>query len=130
MTHGPKPKKAIEEAQIIASRRGPVLDISRVRGFHGDLLLLDGSLLVFIRVRRSRTHACEPRDIELQFRETIQDLRTVPQYSTIVKEIHALAPWGVWQYFRIDTDRIIEIHRDGVPFLPETSSSGAGNAGP
>ncbi len=118
MTHGPKPKKAIEEAWKIASGRGPVLDLSRVRGFPGDLLLLDGSRLVFIRVRRSRNHACEPRDIEMQFRETIMDLRTLPQNPAIVKEIHALAPWGVWQYFRIENDRITEIHRDGIPFLP------------
>lgn len=118
MTHGPKPKKAIEEAWKIASGRGPVLDLSHVRGFPGDLLLLDGSRLVFIRVRRSRNHACEPRDIEMQFRETIMDLRTLPQNPAIVKEIHALAPWGVWQYFRIENDRITEIHRDGIPFLP------------
>ncbi len=118
MTHGPKPKKAIEEAWRIASGRGPVLDISRVRGFPGDLLLLDGSRLVFIRVRRSRTHACEPRDIEMLFKETILELRTVPQNPAIVREIHALASWGVWQYFRIDIDRVTEIHRDGMPFLP------------
>jgi len=119
MTHGPRPGKAIDEAVRIASGRGPVLDISRVRGFPGDLLLLAGSQLVFIRVRRSRIHACEPRDIERLFKETILDLRTVPQNPAIVREIHALASWGVWQYFRIDNDRVIEIHRNGTPFLPE-----------
>jgi len=122
MTHGPKPKMAINEAWRIASGRGPVLDLSRVRGFPGDLLLLDGSRLVFIRVRRSRTHACEPRDIEMLFKETILELRTVPQNPAIVREIHALASWGVWQYFRIDNDRVTEIHRDGMPFLPAGSA--------
>jgi len=117
MTHGPRPAKAIEEAVRIASGRGPVLDISRVRGFPGDLLLLAGSQLVFIRVRRSRMHACEPRDIEQLFRETILDRRTVPQNPAIVREIHALASWGVWQYFRIDHDRVTEILSNGTPFL-------------
>jgi hypothetical protein len=113
MTHGPKPKKAIDEAWRIASGRGPVLNISMMRTFPGDLLLIAGSQIVFIRVRRSRTHACEPRDIERQFKEAILDLRTVPQNPAICREIHVLAPWGVWQYFRVDNDRVTEIHNNG-----------------
>ncbi|PKL58169.1 MAG: hypothetical protein CVV34_03730, partial [Methanomicrobiales archaeon HGW-Methanomicrobiales-5] len=102
MTSGPRPKKAIVEAWTIAARRGPVLDVSRQRGFLCDLLLFPGTRVVFIRVGRSRTHACEPCEIERPFRGAIRELRAVPQDAATCREIHIIAPWGAWQYFRID----------------------------
>lgn len=129
MTPGPRPKKAIEEALTIAARRGLVLDVSRHRGFFCDLLLFPGPRVVFIRVGRSRTHACEPCEIERPFREAIRELRAVPQDTTTSREMHIIAPWGAWQYFRIDDDGIIEVRSDGTPLLQAGPGSGAGKAG-
>ncbi|MDO9326571.1 MAG: hypothetical protein Q7T80_16600 [Methanoregula sp.] len=126
MTPGPRPRKAIMEAETIAARRGPVLDVSRQRGFFCDLLLFTGPQVVFIRVGRSRTHACEPREIERQFRGVIRELRVVPQGAATCREIHLLAPWGAWQYFRISDDGIIEVRSDGTPLLQAGPGSGAG----
>lgn len=113
MTHGPKPKKAIDEAGRIAVGRGTVLDISLIPGFFTDLLLFTGTQVVFIRVMRIRTHACDPKDIEIMFKEAIRGLRNVPLSPVVCREIHVLAPWGAWQYFRIDDDRVIEVRKNG-----------------
>jgi len=128
MTRGPRPRKAIEEAEKIAARRGQVLDVSRQRGFLCDLLLFPGPRVVFIRVGRSRTHACEPWEIERQFRGAIRELRAVPHGAATCREIHLLAPWGAWQYFRISDDGIIEVRSDGTPVLQAGAGSGAGKA--
>ncbi|MHB8163612.1 MAG: hypothetical protein ACYDDV_04575 [Methanoregula sp.] len=129
MTPGPRPKKAIVEAEKIAARRGQVLDVSRQRGFLCDLLLFPGPQVVFIRVGRSRTHACEPREIERPFREAIRELRAVPQLATTCREIHLLAPWGAWQYFRISDNGIIEVRSDGTPVLQAGPGAGAEKTG-
>jgi len=129
MTPGPRPRKAIGEAETIAARRGQVLDVSFQRGFLCDLLLFCGPQVVFIRVGRSRTHACEPWEIERQFRGAIRELRAVPHGAATCREIHLLAPWGAWQYFRISDDGIIEVRSDGTPVLQAGPGSGAGKAG-
>ncbi|MDO9034158.1 MAG: hypothetical protein Q7U51_03020 [Methanoregula sp.] len=115
MTRGPKPKKAIVKAGRIATGRGFVLNISLTPGFFTDLLLFTGMQIVFIRVMRIRIHACDPKDIERMFKEAIHGLRNVPMSPVVCREIHVLAPWGAWQYFRIDDDRVIEVRRDGSP---------------
>lgn len=116
MTHGPKPKKAIDEASKIAVIRGTLLNISMMPGFFTDLLLFTGTQVVFIRVVRIRTHACDPKEIELMFKEAIRGLRNVPLNPVVCREIHVLAPWGAWQYFRIEDDRVVEVRRDGSLF--------------
>ncbi|HUH78286.1 MAG TPA: hypothetical protein VLY83_00165 [Methanoregula sp.] len=115
MTHGPKPRKAIDEAWEIASRRGPVLDTSAMPRFPGDLLLFAGTLIVFIKVKRIRTRMTEPWEIDRLFREAVRELRAVPVHPAVCREIHVLAPWGAWQYFRIDPEGIVEVRRNGLP---------------
>ena len=117
MTHGPKPKKAIDEAGRIATGRGTVLNNSLTPGFLTDLILFTGTQVVFIRVQRIRTHECDPKEIERMFKEVIHGLRNVPLSPVVCREIHVLAPWGAWQYFRIDDDRVIEVRRDGSPLM-------------
>ncbi|MDP3395138.1 MAG: hypothetical protein Q8S57_00490 [Methanoregula sp.] len=117
MTHGPKPKMAIDKAAKNTTIRGTVLNISRMPGFFTDLLLFTGTQVVFIRVMRIRTHECDPKEIEWMFKEVIHGLRNVPLSPVVCREIHVLAPWGAWQYFRIDDDRVIEVRRDGSPLI-------------
>ena len=93
------------------------VDISLMPGSFTDLLLFTGTHVVFIRVMRIRTHACDPKEIESMFKEVIRGLRNVPLSSVVCREIHVLAPWGAWQYFRIDDDRVIEVRRDGSPLM-------------
>ena len=115
MTHGPIPRKAIDEAWVIASRRGPALDTSRMLRFPGDILLFTATMLVFIRVKRIRTHASEPEEIDRLFHDAVRELRAVPVHPAVCREIHVLSPWGAWQYFRIDPDRIVEVRANGIP---------------
>ncbi len=118
MTHGPKPKMAIDKAAKNSTIRGTVLNNSLVPGSFTDLLLFTGTQVVFIRVMRIRTHECDPKEIERMFKEVIHGLRNVPLSPVVCREIHVLAPWGAWQYFRIDDDRVIEVRRDGSPVMP------------
>ena len=108
---------AIDKAAKNTTIRGTVLDISLMPGSFTDLLLFTGTQVVFIWVMRIRTHACDPKEIEQMFKEVIHGLRNVPLSPVVCREIHVLAPWGAWQYFRIDDDRVIEIRRDGAPLM-------------
>jgi hypothetical protein len=115
MTHGPIPRKAIDEAWLAASRRGPVLDTSGLSRLPCDLLLFTGTQVIFIRVKRIRTHASDPEEIGRLFRDAVRELRSVPVQPAVCREIHILTPWGVWQYFRIDPEGIVEIRTSGLP---------------
>ena len=128
MTHGPKPKKAIDEAGRIAAERGTVLNITLTPGFFTDLLLFSGTQVVFIRVQRIRTHECDPKEIERMFKEAIHGLRNVPLSLVVCREIHVLAGLGAWQYFQVENDDIDEVLRSELPGIMAEPDRAPGKA--
>ncbi len=86
MTRGPRPLKAIAEAQEIAGRRGVVLDKSAIPGSHYNFFLFTDGCTIFVRVRRIRTHISNPQEIARMFSEEIQQLRTVPRTLVASRE--------------------------------------------
>ena len=114
MTHGPKPGKAIECARGIAMRRGTVWDVSSMPGFPAHLLVFTPKQVVFIRVKRTRSHISDVGEVRLANRLEIFGLRNIPATAVISTELWILSPWGTWQYFRINPDSVSEIQCDGL----------------
>jgi hypothetical protein len=115
MTRGPKPKKAIREAQQAAADRGVVMDATGITGSITDFLVFPPTFVVFVRVKRIRTHITDPQEIEEEFRQEVLQLRQLPLTIVVSREIWVLTPWNKWQYFRILDDRLVEIRCNGSP---------------
>jgi hypothetical protein len=126
MTRGPRPLRAIAEAQGIAGRRGVVLENTALQRSRYDFVLFIEGCTVFVRVRRIRTHISNPQEIARMFSEEIQQLRTVPETPVVSREIRVISPWKMWQYFQVSDDRIIEVRCDGQPVLQEGKVAGNG----
>jgi hypothetical protein len=117
MTRGPKPHQAIQEAQQAAAGRGVVMDATGITGSLSDLVVFPPTVVVFVRVKRIRTHITDPKNVEEEFRQEVLQLRQLPQTTVVSREIWVLTPWKKWQYFRILDDRLVEIRCDGSPVL-------------
>ena len=118
MTRGPKPHQAIQEAQQAAAGRGVVMDATGITGSLSDLVVFPPTVVVFVRVKRIRTHITDPKKVEEDFRHEVLQLRRLPLTTVVSREIWVLTPWKKWQYFRILDDRLVEIRYDGSPVFP------------
>ena len=118
MTRGPKPHQAIREAQQAAAGRGVVMDATGITGSLSDLVVFPPTVVVFVRIKRIRTHITDPKKVEEDFRHEVLQLRQLPQTTVVSREIWVLTPWKKWQYFRILDDRLVEIRCDGSAVFP------------
>lgn len=118
MTRGRPPLAARRVAQEIASRCGVVLDAAGLQATSYDFILFCSSCSVFIRVKRIRMHISNPPDIARMFREEILLLRRLPKTAVVSRELWVVSPWGLWQYFLISDDSVVEIRCNGLPPRP------------
>ncbi|MCK9579163.1 MAG: hypothetical protein M0Q92_01785 [Methanoregula sp.] len=132
MTKGPQPLRAIGRAKKIAVMLGEVRDDRELGRSRYSFMLSRENCTVFVRVKRVRTHICDPQEIQRLFRQDILQLRTIPKTPVQSREIWTLSPWGTWQFFRVENDRLVEVRYDGVPVhedrqktVPEKSSPGS-----
>ena len=114
MTRGRKPLIALVEAEVIGRTRGCVLPTPGRREDHFDLILFMELLTTFIRVKRSTTHISDPKEILGMYRREILRIRKVSLTGVVARELWVRSPRGSWQFFRILSDRIVEIRRDGT----------------
>ena len=117
MTRGPLPTEAIKQAIKNAVGRGTVMDRDLLRESRFEFILFCAGLTVFVRVRRTRSYIMSPEDCVAECKPDILYLRRVPLTGVTARELWPLSPWGIWQYFRILDDRLIEIRADGTPVL-------------
>jgi hypothetical protein len=91
-------------------------------GIHADCILFLRQQVVFIRVKRGRSHIRSPQELVVLFSSEIAALRTVPLTPAVSRQVWVLLPWGTWQYFSIFNDRIVEIRPE-----PTNIAGGEGN---
>lgn len=113
MTRGRPPLAARRVAEEIAGQRGVVLDAAGVQATSYDFILFCSSCSVFVRVKRIRMHISNPLDIARMFREEILLLRRLPETAVVSRELWVVSPWGLWQYFLISDDSVVEIRCNG-----------------
>jgi len=114
VTRGRKPLIALDEAEEIGRTRGQVLPTPGRREDYFDLVLFTELLTTFIRVKRSITHISDPQEILAMYQREIIRLRKVSLTGVVARELWVRSPRGIWQFFRILVDRIVECRRDGT----------------
>jgi hypothetical protein len=103
---------ACKEACASAAQQGVVLDATGLEKSRTDFILFGVQRVCFVRVKRSHSRICSPKEIAIRFWSEIAGLRTIPLTPVVSREIWVFLPWRTWQYFRIGDDTITEIQED------------------
>ena len=112
MSRGRPPRLACKEACASAMRRGIVLDAAGMGVSRIDFILFIRQGVTFVRVKRSHSRICSPKELTIRFSSEIAGLRNVPQTPVVSRELWVFLPWGTWQYFCIGDETITEIYDD------------------
>jgi len=118
MTRGRPPNIALDEAEIIAERRGEVRVIPGTRSDAFELILFEEYRTIFVKVKRSLTQFSWLPDILRQYQREIVHLHRMPLTSVTAREFWVRHPKGNWQFFLVRHDSVIEIQADGTYIPP------------
>ncbi len=113
MTRGRPPNLALDEAKIIASRRGEVRVIPGTRSDAFELILFEEHRTIFVKVKRSLTQFSWVFDILRKYQREIVHLHRMPLTAVTAREFWVRHPKGNWQFFLVRHDSVIEIQADG-----------------
>lgn len=114
MTRGPQPLQAIQEARDVGSHRGIVMDTIYASEDFISFTIFCPYVVVFVKVKRSRSNAHDLRDIAAQYSREILRLRKIPQTAVTYRELWIRSPHGRWAYYRIYDHAIVEIRCNGT----------------
>jgi len=115
MTRGRPPKKGLSEAILVAKARGTVMSFLQNRESVCDFMIMGSGNLTVVRVRKARCIRGTREEIEKEFQEPIEGLRSFPSSGLILKELWTYSRYGIWRFFRIEDTGIVEICQDGMP---------------
>jgi hypothetical protein len=112
MTRGPQPLQAIQEARVLGSKIGTIWDSPYTGNACVDLIIFCAHAIIFVKIKRTRTHIGDLLDIMGQYSREIAHLRRIPQTVVAYRELWVRSQRGSWLYYRILDDGIIEIRWD------------------
>jgi hypothetical protein len=115
MTRGPPPKKGLDDAISVATVRGTVMRFVRDAENPCDFLIKGNDRLILVSVRKARRLGGSREEMEREFQETIDRVRSFPVSPHIVRELWTYSRRGIWRLFCIEQAGIIEICQDGTP---------------
>jgi len=116
MTRGPQPLLALQEARALGSTRGIVGDIPYAYAHDdgADFIIFCAHLVIFVKIKRTRIHISDIRDIIAHYSREITHLRRIPHTAVVNCELWVRSQRGSWLYYRVCPDTIVEIHSDGT----------------
>jgi len=114
MTRGPQPLQALQEARTLGLTRGIVRDIPSANTDCVDLTIFCTHVVIFVKIKRTRIHIGDIRDITAHYRREITHLRRIPRTSVVCCELWVRSQRGSWLYYRVCHDTIVEIRSDGT----------------
>lgn len=115
MGRGPKPCRALKAAIPIAKQRGMIQVAGNGPENLYDFAIVSTVPVAFIRVKYAARILASPAEIAAEFREVILALQAIPYDSAISHELWLCSKHGTVRFFRILTDRLIELGQDGQP---------------
>jgi hypothetical protein len=113
MSRGPPPAKGIEAALPVARARGHVMVFRRERGSTADLMVSGSGILAIIRVQNAPRLYGSLAAIIAEFSDAIARLRLHPAGAPVSRELWLYSRYGVFRFFRVEDDGIVEIKADG-----------------
>jgi len=106
---------AREESLLIAARRGVVHSHVHRRGNVCDLSIISPGLVAFVCAMRLVKLSSRIDDILHDFAAAIARLRIIVSAAAVSRELWLRTPRGVWRFFRVLDDGILELDREGMP---------------
>ena len=110
-------QNGLEDAIPIAKSRGPVFFFTRTKDCPADFEITSANRVAIVCVKRSRRLHCILTEIEKTFSEPIRRLRSFPTPENHCRELWLWSPYGVFRFFRVGNEGIVEIDRDGNPLV-------------
>jgi len=115
MTRGRPPKKGLSDAILVAKARGTVMSFLQNRESVCDFMIMGYGNLVVVRVLKARCIRNTREEFEREFQDPIKGLRSFPSSGLILKELWIYSRYGIWRFFRLEDNGIVEICQDGMP---------------
>jgi hypothetical protein len=125
MTRGPQPLLALQEAHAIGSKRGTVMDPSYTRDTRADLTIFCPHAVIFVTIKRTRSHIRDIQDITSHYRREIAQLRRIPRTAVVYCELWVRSQRGSWLFYRVNPDAIFEIRSDGTAMSEPMEDAGS-----
>lgn len=125
MTRGRQPVMAINEAKEIAANYG-IQTFGRPPDETGcDFVVIRETAITLVWVMRVEKKFLSPYELEIAKAERIAQIRKYPKSSGVFHEIWLRSPRGVWRFFRVYENALVEMRGDReipaiqpVPTLP------------
>jgi len=115
MSRGPRPLVTLRGAIPIALQRGVIQLAAR-----GTELLYDFTIsgtkpkpVAFVSVKYTEQIRATLEEITRDCEDRIRQLRSVAQDTGVSCELWLHSRYGTWRFFRVTTDALVELGRDG-----------------
>jgi hypothetical protein len=128
MTRGRQPLRALEEAYVLAKKRGQIMECPEKPDRYHFVLFTD-DCTIFIRIQRTCSKESDPPGVLQDYRREIRQLAKVPLTPVSAREFWVRSPKGSWQYFLIEKETVKELDAGGS-LLPVTERQSSGQKSP
>ena len=118
MTKGRPATTGVDDAVVIARKRGCVMRIVYGLESMSDLVIRTAAYVAFIKTRRTEKITATIQEIEHAYHDLIAELRLFPESAQILLELWIYSKHGTYRFFRIGTAGLVEVGRDGMPVPP------------
>jgi hypothetical protein len=119
---GRPPHRMLDEATAIAAKRGDVIPLPIGRGDSFDIIICEECRNVFVRFRWCGAQYISAQEVLRNYQREIKRIVRKPLTKVTAWELWLRMPRGLWQFFLITHDSVVEIRDDGKiqyrPVLP------------
>ncbi|MDD1685874.1 hypothetical protein [Methanoregula sp.] len=122
MSHGPLPYQAIDEAIAIGQFRGRVQVNGTLHERLFDITIATSVPVALVSVKTAPRILAPVREIAADFHEDILRFRTMIRDTAVSCELWLRSRHGTWRFFRIVSDQLIELDRNGTPLAGKSAS--------
>ena len=115
MTKGRPATTGVDDAVVIARKRGCVMRIVYGLESLSDLVIRTAAYVAFVKTRRTDKITATIREIEHAYQNLIDELRLFPVSAQILRELWIYSKHGTYRFFRINERGLDEVDHHGMP---------------
>jgi hypothetical protein len=115
MTKGRPATTGVDDAVVIAHKRGCVMRIVYGLESLSDLVIRTAAYVAFIKTRRTEKITAPIQEIEHEYHNLIAKLRLFPVSAQILRELWIYSKHGTYRFFRIVEAGLVEVDQHGMP---------------
>ena len=113
MSRGPQSRLTLAEALPIARGRGTVQTAGRGPEYLYDFTIVSAIPVAFVRVSYCERIHAPVALIAMDFQDKLVRLRRILRHEAISQELWLRSRYGTWRFFRLTTEGLVELGRDG-----------------